>query len=134
MRLRPFALAATLAAFAIPAAAQTAPDWSKAETVTLSMSNYAFAPSTLTLKTNQPYKLVFTSTVMKDHDFNAPELFAAGAIAPEDAGKVSKGTVEVDDGGTVTVRFVPTKPGTYNFDCDHFMHAMMGMKGTAVVQ
>jgi plastocyanin len=134
MRLRPLALAAALAAFALPAAAQTAPDWSKAETLTVSMSSYAFTPSTLTLKANQPYKLVFTSTVTKDHDFAAPELFAAGVIAPEDAGKVSKGVVEVDDGGTVAVRFMPTKAGSYNFTCDHFMHAMLGMKGTAVVQ
>jgi plastocyanin len=134
MRLRSLALAATLAAFALPAAAQTAPDWSKAETLTVSMSNYAFTPATLYLKANQPYKLVFTSTVMKDHDFNAPELFAAGLIDPEDAGKVSKGTVEVDDGGTVAVHFMPTRPGTYNFNCDHFMHAMLGMKGSAVVQ
>jgi len=134
MRLRSLALAATLAAFALPAAAQTAPDWSKAETLTVSLSNYAFTPATLYLKANQPYKLVFTSTVMKDHDFNAPELFAAGLIAPEDSGKVSKGTVEVDDGGTVAVHFMPTRPGTYNFNCDHFMHAMLGMKGSAVVQ
>jgi plastocyanin len=134
MRLRSLALAATLAAFALPAAAQTTPDWSKAETLTVSMSNYAFTPATLYLKANQPYKLVFTSTVMKDHDFNAPELFAAGLIDPEDAGKVSKGSVEVDDGGTVAVHFMPTRPGTYNFNCDHFMHAMLGMKGSAVVQ
>lgn len=134
MRLFPLAFAVACATCALPAFAQTAPDWSKAETVTVSMSNYAFTPSTLTLKANQPYKLVFTSTVMKDHDFAAPELFAAGTIAPEDAGKVSKGAVEVDDGSTVAVRFMPTKPGTYNFTCDHFMHAMLGMKGTAVIQ
>jgi plastocyanin len=71
---------------------------------------------------------------MKDHDFAAPELFATGTIAPEDMSKVSKGVVEVDDGGTVDVRFMPAKPGTYNFTCDHFMHTMLGMKGTAVVQ
>ena len=133
MRLCPLALAAALAVFALPAAAQT-PDWANAETVAVSMSNYAFTPSALTLRANQPYKLVFTSTVMKDHDFAAPELFAAGTIAPEDMSKVSKGVVEVDDGGTVAVHFVPTKPGTYNFTCDHFMHSMLGMKGTAVVQ
>jgi plastocyanin len=133
MRFRSLALAATLAAFASPASAQT-PDWANAQTITVSMSNYAFTPATLNLKANQPYKLVFTSTVMKDHDFAAPELFAAGTIAPEDMSKVSKGVVEVDDGGTVDVRFMPTRPGTYNFTCDHFMHTMLGMKGTAVVQ
>jgi plastocyanin len=29
---------------------------------------------------------------------------------------------------------VPEKAGTYPFDCTHFMHATLGMKGTAVVQ
>ena len=134
MFARPLALAAILSLSALPAIAQTAPDWSAAQTVTVSMSNYAFAPATLNLKANQPYKLVFTSTVNKDHDFSAPELFAAGTIAPEDAGKVSKGVVEVDDGGTVAVRFMPTRAGTYNFTCDHFMHSMLGMHGQAVVQ
>lgn len=133
MFARPLALAATLSLFALPATAQT-PDWSAAQTVTVSMSNYAFTPSALNLKANQPYKLVFTSTVTKDHDFAAPELFAAGIVDPDDAAKVSKGVVEVDDGGTVAVRFMPTKAGTYNFTCDHFMHTMLGMKGTAVVQ
>jgi hypothetical protein len=62
MRFRSLALAATLAAFASPASAQT-PDWANAQTITVSLSNYAFTPATLYLKANQPYKLVFTSTV-----------------------------------------------------------------------
>ncbi|MGN6516562.1 MAG: cupredoxin domain-containing protein [Rhizomicrobium sp.] len=133
MPFRPLALAAALA-FAAPAAAQTA-DWSNAQTVTISMSNYAFAPATLNLRANQPYRLVFTSTVTKDHDFSAPALFKSGEIAPQDKAKVSSdGDVEVDDGGTVTVNFLPEKPGTYPFECDHFMHAMLGMKGQAIVQ
>lgn len=133
MLLRPPVLVAALA-FAVPAAAQTA-DWSKAQTVTISMSNYAFTPATLTLKANQPYRLVFTSTVTKDHDFSAPELFKSGQIAPQDKAKVSSdGDVEVDDGGTVTVDFMPEKPGTYASECTHFMHAMLGMKGQVVVQ
>ncbi|HEY2035013.1 MAG TPA: cupredoxin domain-containing protein [Rhizomicrobium sp.] len=132
--MRLLALAAMLTVFALPAGAQTAPDWSQAQTITVSMSNYAFTPSTLTLKANQPYKLVFTSTVTKDHDFAAPELFAAGTIDPEDMSKVSKGVVEVDDGGTVAVRFTPTKPGTYDFACDHFMHSVLGMHGQAIVE
>ena len=127
--LRSLALATALALCAIPASAQTA------QTVTVSMSNYAFTPATLNLRAGQPYALVFTSTVMKDHNFVAPELFASGSVAPEDKSKVSdKGEVEVDDGGTVTVHFTPGKPGTYPFECTHFMHAMLGMKGMAVVQ
>jgi plastocyanin len=135
MFARPLALVTTLTLFALPAAAQTAPDWSKAETVTISLSSYAFTPSTLNLRAGQPYHLVFTSTVTKDHNFAAPDLFKAGTVAPEDKSKVSSdGEVEVDDGGTVAVNFVPEKPGTYPFSCTHFMHSALGMHGQAVVQ
>lgn len=129
-------MAIALALFvSAPAVAQTAPDWSKAETVTIGLSSYAFTPSTLNLRVGQPYHLVFASSVTKDHNFAAPELFQSGIIADADKAKVSKdGEVEVDDGGTVTINFVPEKAGTYPFDCTHFMHATLGMKGTAVVQ
>ena len=134
--LRNFAIAAIVSlALATPVLAQTAPDWSKAETVDIGLSSYAFTPSTLNLHANTPYKLVFASTVTKDHDFTAPELFASGIVAPEDKSKISSdGSVEVDDGGTVEVRFMPQKPGTYEFHCSHFMHATLGMKGQAVVR
>jgi len=118
-----------------PAFAQSTPDWSKAETVEIGLSSYAFTPSTLNLRVGQPYHLVFASSVTKDHNFAAPELFQSGIIADADKAKISRnGEVEVDDGGTVTVDFVPGKAGTYPFDCTHFMHATLGMKGTAVVQ
>jgi plastocyanin len=118
-----------------PVLAQTAPDWSKAETVTIGLSSYAFTPSTLNLRAGQPYHLVFASSVTKDHNFAAPELFQSGVVADADKAKVSRdGEVEVDDGGTVTVDFTPEKAGTYPFTCTHFMHATLGMKGTAVVQ
>jgi len=121
--------------FSTPALAQAAPDWSKAETVNIGLSSYAFTPSTLNLRVGQPYHLVFASSVTKDHNFAAPELFKSGMIADADKAKVSKdGEVEVDDGGTVTVDFTPQNAGTYPFTCTHFMHATLGMKGTAVVQ
>lgn len=127
-------IAATML-YSLAAAAQTIPDWSKAQTVTISLSNYAFTPSTLNLRVGQPYHLVFASTVTKDHSFAAPELFQSGIVADADKSKISKdGEVEVDDGGTVTVDFTPEKPGTYPFECTHFLHASFGMTGQAIVQ
>jgi plastocyanin len=135
MLVHSLALAAALALLALPASAQTLPDWSKAKTVTVSLSNYAFTPSTLNLRVGQPYHLIFASTVTKDHDFSAPQLFKSGIVADGDKSKISEdGEVEVDEGSTVTVDFAPEKAGIYPFECTHFMHSMMGMHGQAIVQ
>lgn len=125
------ALAASVIGFAVPhvVAAQEA-----AIPMTVTLSNYAFAPSTLTLKSGTTYKLHLVNTAAKDHNFAAPEFFAASTIAPEDKTKVSDGAVEVGEGGTVDVTVTPNKAGTYNLNCTHFMHTMLGMKGTIAVQ
>ena len=129
MFIRPLLFATALATLATPALAQNA------QTINVAMTNYAYTPATLNLHSGTEYKLVFANNSTKSHNFVAPELFAAGTVAPEDKAKVSaKGEVEVDEGQTVAVDFTPSKPGTYPFQCSHFMHAMLGMKGTAVVQ
>lgn len=135
MSIRPITMALALILFAAPAGAQTAPDWSKAQTVTINLSNFAFAPSTLNLRAGQPYHLVFTSGVSRDHDFSAQELFGSGIVADADKSKISEdGEVDIDGGETVTVDFMPQKRGTYRFECTHFLHALMGMHGQAIVQ
>ena len=125
------ALAASVIGFAVPqiAAAQEA-----ASPITVMLSNYAFAPSTLTLKSGTTYKVHLVNAAAKDHNFAAPEFFAASTVAPEDKTKVSDGAVEVGEGGAVDVTVTPNKAGTYNLNCTHFMHTMLGMKGAIVVQ
>ena len=102
--------------------------------VTITMSNYAYAPATLELLAGSDYQLHFVNTSSKSHDFSAPELFAAGTIGADDRTKVKDGAVEVDEGATVDIRFTPTKKGSYKFRCTHFLHAGFGMTGTATVE
>jgi plastocyanin len=125
------AFAASVIGFAVPhvATAQEA-----ATPMTITLSSYAFAPSTVALKSGTTYKLHLVNSAAKDHNFAAPEFFAASTIAPEDKTKVSDGAVEVGEGGAVDVTVTPGKAGTYNLNCTHFMHTMLGMKGTIVVQ
>ncbi len=113
--------------FATGAHAQTA--------VTMSMTNYAFTPSTLTLKAGETYRIHFSNDSGKGHDFTAREFFQSATVAPQDKDKLEDGEeVELDGGKSADITLTPNKPGTYAVTCTHFMHAMMGMKGQIVVQ
>jgi len=104
------------------------------EPVAISLTNYAFTPSNLDLKVGAPYRLHFTNTESKDHNFSAPQFFAAGQLAAEDQAKVKSGTVDVAAGQSVDIVVTPGRAGTYSFTCTHFMHSTMGMHGTITVQ
>jgi plastocyanin len=128
MTKTPNFLAALIFAALVPGAhAQTA------EPVTISLSDYAFAPAEINLKAGTAYRLHFTNAGTKDHDFTAPEFFAAAQIAPDDQIKVKRGTVAIDKGQEVEVTVMPGA-GNYKVSCTHFMHSMMGMHGTIAVQ
>jgi len=120
--------ALTLTSLAIaPAAAQTG------EAINISLTDYAFTPSSLELKAGTLYRLHFTNTGSKDHDFTAPGFFVASQIAADDQAKVKRGTVAIDKGQEIEVVVTPVA-GSYPFTCTHFMHKMMGMHGTITVQ
>jgi len=121
-------------AFAAAAIVLAVPQIAAAEDATVTLTSYAFTPSALTLKSGTTYKLHLVNSASKDHNFSAPEFFAASTIAPEDKSKVSDGAVEVGEGATVDVTVTPNKAGSYNLNCSHFMHTMLGMKGTIIVQ
>ena len=110
-----------------PAAAQPG------EAITISLTDYAFTPSSLDLKAGTVYRLHFTNGGSKDHDFTAPEFFVASQVAAQDQGKINRGTIAVGKGQEVEVTLTPVA-GHYAFTCTHFMHKMMGMHGTITVQ
>jgi plastocyanin len=118
-----------------PLTAQGAePDWSKAQMVTITMSNYAFEPKSLHLKSGMPYKLHFANSSGGGHNFDAKQFFAALNVAAADKSKIDDGKVEVDAMSAVDIDVVPTAAGTYPVTCSHFLHSMMGMKGEAVIE
>lgn len=111
-----------------PAGAQSA------QQIDVSLTNYAFTPDTLTLHSNTAYRLHLVNNGTSGHSFSAPEFFAAATIAPGDAAKIKDGTIEVAKGQSVDVTVTPTRAGSYEITCTHFLHATFGMKGTLVVQ
>jgi uncharacterized cupredoxin-like copper-binding protein len=103
--------------------------------VTVSMTNYAFAPSTLTLKAGETYRIHFSNDSSKGHDFSAREFFQAATVAAADKGKLEDGDeVELDGGQSADITLTPNRAGTYPVTCTHFMHSMLGMTGQIVVQ
>ncbi|WP_176594084.1 cupredoxin domain-containing protein [Sphingobium sp. EM0848] len=113
------------------AAAQPA---GQVQTVTVTLSNFRFTPSTLTLQRGQSYRLHFVNSASGGHNFVAKSFFASSAIAPEDRGKVKDGELALHGGQSVDILLVPGQAGTYESHCSHFMHSSFGMKGTVIVQ
>ena len=106
-----------------------------ARPLAVSMTSYAFAPSTLTLNAGQTYRVHFSNDSGKSHDFAAREFFASSTIAPEDKAKIEEdGEVELESGQAADITLTPNRSGTYPATCTHFMHAMLGMSGKIVVQ
>jgi plastocyanin len=102
--------------------------------VTITLTDYAFTPGTLELKAGSAYQLHFVNSGSKDHNFSAPEFFAAAQIAPDDQAKAAKGLVGLGAGQTVDITVTPGSAGTFAVECTHFMHKMMGMHGNIIVQ
>lgn len=102
--------------------------------ISISLTDYAFTPGTLDLKTGTTYQLHFVNSGSKDHNFSAPAFFAAAQIAADDQAKLSKGIVELGSGKSVDITVTPGQAGTFTVECTHFMHKMMGMHGNITVQ
>src|SRR5581483_4193637 len=96
-------LLAGAAALPMPVVAQGAP----AQTVEVTLSNFKFAPKTLTLRHGQAYRLHFVNDSSGGHDFDAPGFFADADVEPADAAMIHDGKVEVAKGETRDIRLTP---------------------------
>ena len=104
------------------------------ETVTVTLSNFKFAPSEIVLQHGRPYRLHLINTAGGGHDFTAPDFFAASAVAPPDRAMVIDGKVKLVGKASVDIVLTPEKAGVYALRCSHFLHAGMGMSGHITVQ
>lgn len=120
------------AAGAVPLLAQGT-DYSRAQVVEVDLSSFKFTPAKVELRAGQPQMLTLINTASGGHNFSAKEFFAAAEIAPQDAGRVKKGAVEVEGGQSVTIHLVP-RAGQYDLKCTHFGHSTFGMTGVIVVR
>ena len=127
--LAAFLLALCLAAHPVLAAD---PDWSKAETVTMTMSEYKFTPDALTFKQGVAYRLHMVNSGKHLHELDGPQFFAAIKVGNPEILVNSGMEVDVQPGQSQDLLFVPLQAGKYPIDCDD--HVDFGMKGTITVQ
>jgi len=116
-----------------PRLAGTAVDFKQAQTVEVTLSNFAFTPSEIKLQAGKPYMLKLVDGASGGHDFTAPAFFAVASVAPDDAAKIARGQIELKGGETASIRLVPTA-GEFPVTCTHFGHAALGMTGKIIVE
>jgi uncharacterized cupredoxin-like copper-binding protein len=102
--------------------------------IEIDLSNFKFAPATITLAHGQPYVLHLQNKAGGSHDFVAKSFFAAAAVAPGDRAKIANGSVELEGGESADIHLTAPVAGSYEVHCSHFMHATFGMTGKIVVR
>ncbi len=91
-----------------------------AEKITVTGTEFAFNPSTINAKVNEPITVTFKNDGTYPHNFTISEL------------NVKTKTIQPGEEDTIT--FTPTKTGSFIYLCTVPGHADRGMKGTLIVQ
>jgi plastocyanin len=110
----------------------TGPPPPEGGTVTVRLSNFAFDPEHVRLKSGVLVRLRFVNESDDGHSFSAPNFVAASSLSPGSPAPVD-GALEVASHQTVEIALTPNVPGTYPFECTHFLHSSFGMHGTIEV-
>lgn len=119
--------------------ALAAADWSRLETVTVSLSDYSFSPVPLVFKEGVPTKLVIRNKGKENHYFVSEEFFRNVATRKIQStnGEVKAPhltAIEVYPGKTIEWFLVPVRKGRFELVCTVKGHAERGMKGTIEVR
>jgi uncharacterized cupredoxin-like copper-binding protein len=130
MRIVGSALAIVLVAVPGPPRAIAQP--AAGQTVTVTLSNFAFEPEHLRLKAGVPVRLRLVNDSSGAHDFSAPAFFAASSFPPGTSAP-KDGDVDVAGHDTVEINLIPRTAGTYRLRCTHFLHGLFGMHGSIEV-
>ncbi len=119
--------------------ALAAADWTRMETVTVTLSEYAFSPTPLLFKEGVPTKLVLKNAGKEHHYFVSEQFFrniATRKIQSSDGeAKAPYFTaIEVYAGKAMEWYLVPMKKGRFDLLCTVKGHAEHGMKGTIEIR
>ena len=112
-----------------------AADWSEMKTISISLTEYAFSPSTLVLQEGIPYKLEIMNKGTKKHYFVSEGFFKAIAtrkLQSNTDGEIKApyfSAIEVFPGRSLDLYFIPVQKGNYDSQCTIVGHAEKGMVG-----
>ena len=123
------------------AARVKAADWTKQETVTVTLDEHSFTPSELKFVAGKAYKLELKNIGKKDHYFTAEKFFRAVAWRKAMVNKQAEikapfftAFEPLKNGGQVDLYFVPVTPGSYELICTIEDHKEQGMRGTLTIE
>lgn len=103
-----------------PTAPQATNSAMSATKVTIAGTEFAYSPSSVTVKKGETVTLTFKNSGAYPHNLTISELGVATKTVPA--------------GGEDTITFTANKVGSFDFQCTIDSHAAKGMKGTLVVQ
>jgi uncharacterized cupredoxin-like copper-binding protein len=102
-------------------------DWGAAETVTVALEDYRFAPDRLSFRRGVPYRLRLENRGRHQHEFTAPEFFHAVAARSTAALSPARPEIVIDPKEVKEFEFVPVTAGRYALSCaDHDFAGMVG--------
>ncbi len=116
-----------------------AADWSRAEAVTITLSEFSFSPANLTFAAGSPYRLLIRNNGNIQHLFVADGFFkgiAAQRLKTPD-GDVDAphiAAIAVPPGAEKELAFVAVTPGTYHLECSLPFHATFGMEAEIAIR
>ena len=115
------------AVLVLSAPAALGADWSQAQPVTVTTSDYEFSPSRLVFKRGVAYRLHIDNPGKEMHEFTAPEFFKAAEIRDPSVLNADKTEIEVPPGKAKDLEFVVQRAGRYPLRCsDHDWAGMIG--------
>ncbi len=109
-----------------------------ARTIAVTLAEFRFTPSAITVKVGRPIILRLTNRGTVEHEFVSPAFFAAARGVAVSGGELEEGEeIQVAKGKTVTIRLTPTRTGTFRFWCGETfkgkLHREFGMRGVITV-
>ncbi len=114
-------------------------DWSNAEKIIVTLTNFSFTPEDLVLQGGKPYRLRLENKSADTRDFTSESFFKSVAVQQlsspgrEIASPYLK-TVEVAPGKMRDLNFVAVKPGNFDLECSVGLHALFGMEGKIIIR
>ena len=113
-------------------------DWSKAETVNMTLADFEFQPMSLSFQSGSAYRLHIENKGKETHYFAAEDFFKAIATnsLEQSGGNIAHPLlreIALAPGESKDLTFVAVAKGSYDLHCSAPFHEGMGMKGSITI-